>query len=67
MQWEKSMKAILVTGTSPGIRYSIAQEFARCGYRVFGSLGKEQDAERLKEIGATVIPLQFDVTDESAI
>jgi NAD(P)-dependent dehydrogenase (short-subunit alcohol dehydrogenase family) len=62
------MQTILITGTSSGIGYSAAQEFANRGYRVFGSVRTEADAQRLKvEIGANFIPLLFDVTDSRSI
>jgi NAD(P)-dependent dehydrogenase (short-subunit alcohol dehydrogenase family) len=62
------MQAVLITGTSTGIGYGTAQEFANCGYRVFGSVRREVDAERLKaELGANFTPLLFDVTDRTAI
>lgn len=62
------MEAILVTGVSSGIGYATVKEFASCGYQVFGSVRKEEDARRLKaEIGANFTPLQFDVTDSSAL
>src|SRR5207249_8303313 len=38
------------------------------GFRVFGSVRKKADAERLKrEFGANFTPLLFDVTDEAAV
>jgi NAD(P)-dependent dehydrogenase (short-subunit alcohol dehydrogenase family) len=38
------------------------------GFRVFGSVRKQADAERLKaEFGANFTPLLFDVTDEAAV
>jgi NAD(P)-dependent dehydrogenase (short-subunit alcohol dehydrogenase family) len=38
------------------------------GFRVFGSVRKTQDAERLsKEFGGGFVPLFFDVTDEAAV
>ncbi|NEU75030.1 SDR family oxidoreductase [Hassallia byssoidea VB512170] len=62
------MKAILVTGASSGIGYSIAKEFANHGYHVFGSIRRKHDADRLiTDIGANVTPLLFDVTDLEAI
>ena len=62
------MEAILVTGVSSGIGYGIAKEFAGCGYQVFGSVRKEEDARQLKaEIGANFTPLLFDVTDSIAL
>lgn len=62
------MKAVLVTGVSSGIGYGMAKEFARCGYQVFGSVRKAEDAERLtKEISSNFTPLVFDVTDLRAL
>jgi NAD(P)-dependent dehydrogenase (short-subunit alcohol dehydrogenase family) len=38
------------------------------GFRVFGSVRKQADADRLKsEFGANFTPLIFDVTDEAAV
>jgi NADP-dependent 3-hydroxy acid dehydrogenase YdfG len=38
------------------------------GFRVFGSVRKRVDADRLSsEIGANFTPLLFDVTDEAAV
>ena len=62
------MKSIVITGVSTGIGYGAAKEFARHGYRVFGSVRKEEDAERLAaELGAGFVPLLFDVTDPDAL
>ncbi len=62
------MQTILITGTSSGIGYSAAQEFAKRGYQVFGSVRTAADAQRLKvEIGANFTPLVFDVTDAPSI
>jgi NAD(P)-dependent dehydrogenase (short-subunit alcohol dehydrogenase family) len=62
------MQAVLITGASSGIGYGTAQEFANCGYQVFGSVRNEVDAQRLKtELGANFTPLLFDVTDRAAI
>ncbi|MBD2020177.1 SDR family oxidoreductase [Leptolyngbya sp. FACHB-36] len=62
------MNSILITGVSSGIGYGAAKEFARCGYQVFGSVRKQEDAKRLKaEIGSSFIPLVFDVTDSNAL
>jgi NAD(P)-dependent dehydrogenase (short-subunit alcohol dehydrogenase family) len=62
------MKNILITGVSTGIGYELVKVFAQGGYKVFGSLRKPEDAEKLSdEFGATFHPLIFDVTDEKAI
>lgn len=58
------MKSILITGTSTGIGLACAQVFIKAGYRVFGSVRKEEDAQRVsKELGQNFIPLLFDVTN----
>jgi NAD(P)-dependent dehydrogenase (short-subunit alcohol dehydrogenase family) len=63
-----SMRSIVITGVSSGIGYGAAKEFARNGYRVFGSVRREEDAERLgAELGAGFVPLLFDVTDREAV
>ena len=62
------MRSIVITGVSSGIGYGAAREFSRHGYRVFGSVRKEEDAKRLRaELGATFVPLVFDVTDRAAV
>ena len=62
------MKSIVVTGVSTGIGWGIAKVLIQNGSRVFGSVRKEQDAERLsKEFGENFIPLIFDVTDEAKV
>lgn len=62
------MKSVVVTGASTGIGWSAAKILIGKGYRVFGSVRKQADAERLvKELGENFIPLLFDVTDEAAV
>jgi NAD(P)-dependent dehydrogenase (short-subunit alcohol dehydrogenase family) len=62
------MKNILITGVSTGIGYELVKAFAQGGYKVFGSLRKPEDAEKLSdEFGTAFHPLIFDVTDEKAI
>jgi short-subunit dehydrogenase len=62
------MQTILITGTSSGIGYSTAKEFANRGYQVFGSVRTAADARKLEvEIGENFIPLVFDVTDGRSI
>ena len=62
------MKSIVVTGTSTGIGWGAAKVLIEKGFRVFGSLRKEADAERLKkEFGANFVPLLFDVTDAQGV
>lgn len=62
------MKSVVVTGVSTGIGWGITKVLIQKGFRVFGSVRKTQDAERLsKEFGANFAPLIFDVTDEPAV
>ena len=62
------MKSVVITGASTGIGLSAAKIFIKNGYRVFGSVRKQADAERLSsELGAGFTPLIFDVTDSDAV
>ena len=62
------MKSVVITGVSTGIGWGITKVLIQNGFRVFGSVRKQQDAERLiKEFGDMFIPLLFDVTDESGV
>jgi NAD(P)-dependent dehydrogenase (short-subunit alcohol dehydrogenase family) len=62
------MKSVVVTGVSTGIGWGITKILVQKGFRVFGSVRKEADAERLcSEFGASFVPLLFDVTDETAV
>jgi NAD(P)-dependent dehydrogenase (short-subunit alcohol dehydrogenase family) len=62
------MKSVVITGVSTGIGWAAAKLLLARGFRVFGSVRKQADADRLKsEFGANFIPLLFDVTDEAAI
>jgi NAD(P)-dependent dehydrogenase (short-subunit alcohol dehydrogenase family) len=62
------MKSVVITGVSSGIGWGAAKVAIQKGFRVFGSVRKAADAERLKaEFGANFVPLIFDVTDEAAV
>src|ERR1700745_2496301 len=62
------MKSVVITGASTGIGWASAKLLLDKGFRVFGSVRKQADAERLKaEFGANFTPLIFDVTDEPAV
>jgi NAD(P)-dependent dehydrogenase (short-subunit alcohol dehydrogenase family) len=62
------MQSIVVTGVSTGIGWGITKVLIQRGLRVFGSVRKPQDAERLKkEFGEAFIPLIFDITDEKNV
>src|SRR5205807_3391559 len=63
-----TMKSVVVTGASTGIGWATAKLLLDRGFRVFGSVRKQADADRLKgEFGANFTPLIFDVTDEPAV
>src|SRR3954465_5729551 len=62
------MKSVVITGASTGIGWATAKLLLDRGFRVFGSVRKQADADRLKaEFGANFTPLLFDVTDEAAV
>lgn len=62
------MQSVVVTGVSTGIGWGIAKVMTAKGFRVFGSVRKQADAERLRaELGERFSPLTFDVTDEAAV
>ncbi|MBU6444220.1 MAG: SDR family oxidoreductase [Alphaproteobacteria bacterium] len=62
------MKSVVVTGASTGIGWGCAKVLIGRGFRVFGSVRKQADADRLaKEFGPNFVPLIFDVTDEAAV
>jgi NAD(P)-dependent dehydrogenase (short-subunit alcohol dehydrogenase family) len=65
---EQDMRSVVVTGTSTGIGWGTAKVLIARGFRVFGSVRKKADAERLTaEFGPAFVPLVFDVTDEDAV
>src|ERR1700757_234667 len=62
------MQSVVITGASTGIGHACAKYLLDKGYRVFGSVRKQADADRLKsEFGTNFTPLLFDVTDEPAV
>lgn len=62
------MKSVVVTGVSTGIGWGTAKVLTGLGVRVFGSVRKAADADRLRqEFGDRFAPLMFDVTDEAAV
>jgi NAD(P)-dependent dehydrogenase (short-subunit alcohol dehydrogenase family) len=62
------VKTIVITGASTGIGWGCVKVLVTSGFRVFGSVRKQTDADRLsKEFGANFVPLIFDVTDEGAV
>ena len=62
------MKSAVVTGSSTGIGWGCTKILIEKGFRVFGSVRKQADADRLhKEFGGNFTPLLFDVTDAAAV
>lgn len=61
-------KSAVVTGASTGIGHAIAKTLVDNGWRIFGSVRKEKDADDLRTaLGENFTPLIFDVTDNDAI
>jgi len=62
------MRSVVITGASTGIGWACAKLLLDKGFRVFGSVRKSADADRLQtEFGVNFKPLMFDVTDEAAV
>jgi NAD(P)-dependent dehydrogenase (short-subunit alcohol dehydrogenase family) len=62
------MRSVVVTGASTGIGHASVKLLLDKGFKVFGSVRKQADADRLKtELGANFTPLLFDITDEAAV
>jgi NAD(P)-dependent dehydrogenase (short-subunit alcohol dehydrogenase family) len=63
-----SKPSVLITGGSSGLGYAAALRMAQKDWRVFASVRKPQDGERLRSAsGGHVTPVFFDLTDEKAI
>jgi NAD(P)-dependent dehydrogenase (short-subunit alcohol dehydrogenase family) len=61
-------RSVVITGTSSGIGFDAARALVARGYRVFGSVRKQADAERVRAaLGEGFTPLLFDVTDAAAV
>jgi NAD(P)-dependent dehydrogenase (short-subunit alcohol dehydrogenase family) len=62
------VNTVVVTGASTGIGWACVKVLIAGGFRVFGSVRKQEDAERLsREFGVNFSPLIFDVTDAAAV
>ena len=62
------MKNILITGVSSGIGYETALYFLEKGYRVFGSVRKEEDLRPIEDrYPDHFTGLVFDITDEAGV
>jgi NAD(P)-dependent dehydrogenase (short-subunit alcohol dehydrogenase family) len=61
-------KDVVVTGVSTGIGRGTTRVLVSKGFRVFGSVRKQADAERLQtEFGEGFVPLIMDITDADAV
>src|ERR1700680_4163185 len=61
-------KDVVVTGVSTGIGWGTTKVLVSKGFRVFGSVRKQADADRLQtEFGDGFVPLMMDITDANAI
>ena len=61
-------KDVVVTGVSTGIGWGTTKVLVSKGFRVFGSVRKQADAERLQtEFGNGFVPLMMDITDADAV
>ncbi len=60
--------AVVVTGCSTGIGRTCALELVGRGYRVFGSVRSDADAESLEKAGGPgLTPIRMDVTDHDSV
>ena len=61
-------QAVLITGTSTGIGYATAIYLDKAGYKVFASVRKEADKQKLmNNSSSNLIPVIMDVCDEEAV
>ena len=61
------MKSMLITGASTGIGYVTAEYFLQRGWKVIGSVRKEEDGQELRSRYEHYLPVLFDVTDNAAV
>ena len=61
-------RCVVVTGASTGIGRATAGALVARGFRVFGSVRRQADAEQLRQaLGTRFTPLHFDVTDAAPV
>ena len=61
-------KDVVVTGVSTGIGWGTTKVLVSKGFRVFGSVRKQADADRLqREFGNSFVPLMMDITNADAV
>jgi NAD(P)-dependent dehydrogenase (short-subunit alcohol dehydrogenase family) len=62
------MPDVVITGASTGIGLAACRVLVRRGFRVFGSVRTQADADRLRDqLGIRYVPLIFDVTDPHSV
>jgi len=62
------MRQVVITGVSTGIGHASTKVLIDRGFRVFGSVRRQEDADRVQtEFGEAFVPLLFDVTNEAAV
>jgi len=62
------MDAIVVTGVSSGIGFNAAKTLCEAGYKVYGSVRKKEDGDKLCNLYPNLFKtIVFDVRDEEAI
>lgn len=62
------MRSVVITGVSSGIGHAAAQRLLDRGFRVFGSVRRQADADQLKaDFGTNFTAQNFDVTNETAV
>jgi NAD(P)-dependent dehydrogenase (short-subunit alcohol dehydrogenase family) len=61
-------QCVVITGASTGIGWATAKVLLGENFRIFGTVRKQSDADRLStEFGKDFVPLLLDVTDEPAV
>jgi NAD(P)-dependent dehydrogenase (short-subunit alcohol dehydrogenase family) len=61
-------QSVVITGASTGIGWATVKVLLGKGFRVFGTVRKQSDADRLsKDFGPDFVPLLADVTDDAAV
>jgi NADP-dependent 3-hydroxy acid dehydrogenase YdfG len=61
-------QAVLITGASSGIGYATAVYLDKAGYRVYASVRKESDKQKLMNAASSnLTPVLMDVCDEAAV
>jgi NAD(P)-dependent dehydrogenase (short-subunit alcohol dehydrogenase family) len=61
-------KSVVITGASSGIGRAAVARMVQSGWKVFGTVRKAQDGDRLRsEFGSTITPIILEVTDRASI